>query len=106
MIRTEAREPRNKQLTRKERGHQHPQCLSAVTPRDLREAAIEGFEQRLDFIQQRVTGNLFVTFSTNVATTQEQIIQGQYQVSPRVAISATGYGNGGFGVDALIKKNW
>ncbi len=57
-------------------------------------------------IRQRVTGNLFVTFSTNVATTQDQIIQGQYQVSPRVAISATRDENGGFGIDALIKKKW
>ena len=57
-------------------------------------------------IRQRVTSNLFVTFSTNVATTQDQIIQGQYQISPRVAISATGDGNGGFAVDTLIKKTW
>lgn len=57
-------------------------------------------------IRQRVTGNLFVTFSTNVATTQDEIIQGQYQISPRVAISATRDENGGFGVDALIKKKW
>jgi len=57
-------------------------------------------------IQQRVTGNLFVTFSTNVASTQSQTIQGQYQVSPRVAVSATRDPNGGFAVDALIKKTW
>jgi translocation and assembly module TamB len=57
-------------------------------------------------IRQRVTGNLFVTFSTNVATTQDQTIQGQYQVSPRVAISATRDPNGGFAVDTLIKKSW
>jgi len=57
-------------------------------------------------IQQRVTGNLFVTFSTNVASTQSQTIQGQYQVSPRVAVSATRDPNGGFAVDTLIKKNW
>ena len=57
-------------------------------------------------IQQRVTGNLFVTFSTNVATTQSQTIQGQYQVSPRVALSATRDPNGGFAVDTLIKKSW
>jgi translocation and assembly module TamB len=57
-------------------------------------------------IRQRVTGNLFVTFSSNVATTQDQTIQGQYQVSPRLAISATRDPNGGFGVDALIKKSW
>lgn len=57
-------------------------------------------------IQQRVTGNLFVTFSTNVASTQNQTIQGQYQLSPRVAVSATRDQNGGFGFDTLIKKNW
>jgi translocation and assembly module TamB len=57
-------------------------------------------------IQQRVTGNLFVTFSTNVASTQSQVIQGQYQVSPKVALSVTRDQNGGFGFDALIKKSW
>jgi translocation and assembly module TamB len=57
-------------------------------------------------IQQRVTGNLFVTFSTNVASTQSQTVQGQYQVSPRVAVSATRDPNGGFAFDTLIKKSW
>jgi translocation and assembly module TamB len=57
-------------------------------------------------VQQRVTGNLFVTFSTNVQTTQGQTIQGQYQLSPRVAVSATRDPNGGFAVDTLIKKTW
>jgi translocation and assembly module TamB len=57
-------------------------------------------------VQQRVTGNLFVTFSSNVASTQSQIIQGQYQISPRVAISATRDQNGGVAIDGLIKKSW
>ena len=57
-------------------------------------------------IQQRVTSNLFVTFSSNVASTQNQTIQGQYQLSPRVAVSATRDQNGGVAVDALIKKTW
>ena len=57
-------------------------------------------------IQQRVTGNLFVTFSTNVATTQGQTIEGQYRVSPRVTVSATRDPNGGFALDTLIKKSW
>jgi translocation and assembly module TamB len=57
-------------------------------------------------IQQRVTSNLFITFSTNVASAQSQTIQGQYQVSPRVAISGTLDPNGGFGIDTLIKKSW
>ena len=57
-------------------------------------------------IRQRVTGNLFITFSTNTASTQNEVIQGQYQVSPRVSLSATRDQNGGFAVDTLIKKTW
>jgi len=57
-------------------------------------------------IQQRVTGNLFVTFSTNVASTQSQTIQGQYQVTPHVAVSATRDPNGGFAFDTLVKRSW
>jgi translocation and assembly module TamB len=57
-------------------------------------------------IQQRVTGNLFVTFSSNVASTQNQTIQGQYQISPRLAVSGTRDQNGGFAFDTLIKKTW
>ena len=57
-------------------------------------------------IQQRVTGNLFVTFSTNTTTTQGQTVQGEYHVSPRVTFSATRDPNGGFAVDTLIKKTW
>jgi translocation and assembly module TamB len=57
-------------------------------------------------IQQRVTGNLFVTFSSNVASTQNQTIQGQYQISPRFAVSATRDQNGGVAFDTLIKKSW
>ena len=57
-------------------------------------------------VQQRVTSNLFVTFSSNVASTQNQTIQGQYQISPRVALSVTRDPNGGFAVDTLIKKSW
>lgn len=57
-------------------------------------------------IQQRVTGNLFVTFSTNVTSTQNQVIMGQYRLSPRVALSATRDQNGGFGFDTTFKKSW
>jgi translocation and assembly module TamB len=57
-------------------------------------------------IQQRVTGNLFITYSTDLASTDSQTIQGQYQVTPRVAVSVTGDANGGFAVDTLIKKTW
>jgi translocation and assembly module TamB len=57
-------------------------------------------------VRQQITGNLFITFSTNVASTQSETIQGEYKLSPRVAVSATRDPNGGFAVDALIKKSW
>jgi translocation and assembly module TamB len=57
-------------------------------------------------VQQRVTGNLFVTFSSNVASTQSQTIQGQYQVTPKIAVSTTRDQNGGFALDTIIKKSW
>ena len=57
-------------------------------------------------IQQRVTGNLFVTFSTNTATTQSNVIQGEYHFTPKVSLSATRDPNGGFAVDTRIKKTW
>jgi len=47
-----------------------------------------------------------VNFSTNVASTQSQTIQGQYRISPKVSVSATRDPNGGFAFDALIKKKW
>ena len=57
-------------------------------------------------VQQRVTGNFFVTYSTNVATTQDQIIMGQYQLSPKVAVTGTRDQNGGFAFDTIFKKSW
>ena len=57
-------------------------------------------------VQQRVTGNLYVTFSTDVTSTQNTVIQGQYNLTPRVSLSATRDQNGGFGFDTLIKKSW
>lgn len=57
-------------------------------------------------IRQQVTGNLFITFSTNVASAQSQTIEGQYMLSPRISVSATRDPNGGSAVDVLIKKSW
>lgn len=57
-------------------------------------------------IRQRVTGSLYITFSSNVATTQDEVIEGQYQLTPRVSVSGTREPNGGFGIDALIKHTW
>lgn len=56
-------------------------------------------------VQQRVTGNLFVTFTDNTAE-GTQTVQGQYKVSPRVSVSATRDPNGGFAADLLVKKEY
>lgn len=72
----------------------------------LQSGTVEGPPGANITIQQRVTGNLFVTLSTNVATTQNQIIMGQYQLSPRVAVTATRDESGGFAMDTLFKKTW
>ncbi len=68
--------------------------------------SIQGPSGAVITIQQRVTGNLFVTFSTNVATTQNQVIMGQYNVSPRLSFSVTRDQNGGVAFDTLLKKKW
>ncbi|HET7209361.1 MAG TPA: translocation/assembly module TamB domain-containing protein [Terriglobales bacterium] len=57
-------------------------------------------------VQQRVTGNIFVTFATDVTQTQNQVIELQYNASPRVTYSGTRDQNGGFGFDTRIRKSW
>jgi len=68
--------------------------------------SIQGPAGAIITIQQRVTGHLFVTFSTNVATTQNQVIMGQYNVSRRLSFSVTRDQNGGVAFDTLLKKKW
>lgn len=57
-------------------------------------------------IQQRVTGNLYVTVSTDVTSTQRNVIEVQYHFSPRVSISGVRKQNGGFGANLQFKKVW
>ena len=56
-------------------------------------------------VQQRVTGNLFVTFSTDTVS-QRQAIKMEYQVSPKVSMSGVRDQNGGFAVDLRVRKSW
>ena len=57
-------------------------------------------------IQQRVTGNLFVTFATDVTQTENTTIKLEYHISPKVSFSGTRDQNGGFGFDTKIHKSW
>ena len=57
-------------------------------------------------IQQRVTSNLFVTYATDVTSTQRQAIQIEYKFNPRWSVSGTRNQNGGFGVDGKYRKDF
>ena len=57
-------------------------------------------------VQQRVTGKIFVTFSTDVTGIQRDVIQLEYQPNRRTRISATRDQNGGFAIDARFTKSW
>jgi len=57
-------------------------------------------------VQQRVTSKIFVTFSTDVTSAQNEVIQLQYKKSPRLSFSGTRDQNGGFAFDTQIHKTW
>jgi translocation and assembly module TamB len=57
-------------------------------------------------IQQRVSGNVFVTLATDATSTQRQVIKLEYQATPRVAISGVRDQNGGLAIDVRIRKAW
>jgi translocation and assembly module TamB len=57
-------------------------------------------------IQQRVTGNLLLTFSTDVTSTQASAVQLQYQIDPKWQISVIRDVNGGYGIDLRLHKSF
>ncbi len=57
-------------------------------------------------VRQRVTSKLFVTFSTDVTTTQYSAIQLQYQLNRKWSVSGVRDQNGGFGLDGRYHKDF
>ncbi len=57
-------------------------------------------------VQQRVTGKIFVTFSTDATSTTNSVIKLEYQQTPKVSYSGTRDQNGGFGLDRRIHVEW
>ena len=55
-------------------------------------------------IQERVTGTLLLTFSTDVTSTQKQTVQLQYEPKKQVKISVLRDEYGGYGVDVRYHK--
>jgi translocation and assembly module TamB len=57
-------------------------------------------------IQQRVTGKILLTFSTDVTSTQNQAIQVQYQVKKGLSVSVLRDQYGGYAADVRIHKTF
>jgi translocation and assembly module TamB len=55
-------------------------------------------------IQQRVSGNILLTFSTDITNSQNQSVQIQYQVNKKVSVSVLRDENGGYGIDVHYHK--
>jgi translocation and assembly module TamB len=55
-------------------------------------------------IQQRVTGSILLTFSTDVTSTQKQTVQLEYEPKKHVKVSVVRDEYGGYGVDVRIHK--
>lgn len=57
-------------------------------------------------VQQQFAPDLIVTYSTDVTSTQEQVIQIEYTVKPDISVVALRDENGTFGVDIVFKKRF
>jgi translocation and assembly module TamB len=57
-------------------------------------------------IQQRVTGNILLTFSTDVTSTQATSVQLQYKTSRQTSVSVLRDQNGGYAIDFRVHKTF
>jgi len=57
-------------------------------------------------VQQRVTANLFVTFTSDPTSTQRQLVEVEYHATPRISLNGVFNENGGFAADVRIRKAW
>ena len=57
-------------------------------------------------IQQRITSKIFVTFATDVTSTEREVIKLEYQVNRRTSFNAVRDQNGGFSFETTFRKQW
>lgn len=57
-------------------------------------------------VEQQIARNLTITYVSNVSSTQQQVIQVEYNVNRNVSIVALRDQNGTFGIDIKIKKRF
>jgi translocation and assembly module TamB len=57
-------------------------------------------------VQQRVTGKIFVTFSTDLTSTTQQEIKLEYQLNRRASLTVVRNQNGGVSFETTFRKGW
>ncbi len=57
-------------------------------------------------VEQQVTRDLTITYVSNVGSTQQQVIQVEYNINRNVSVVALRDQNGTFGIDIKIKKHF
>ena len=57
-------------------------------------------------VEQQIARNLTITYVSNVSSTQEQVIQVEYNVDRNVSVVGLRDQNGTFGIDIKIKKRF
>jgi translocation and assembly module TamB len=57
-------------------------------------------------VEQQIARNLTITYVSNVSSSQEQVIQVEYNVNRNVSIVGLRDQNGTFGIDIKIKKRF
>lgn len=57
-------------------------------------------------VQEQVTRKLFFTFSVDVTTTQDDVVQIEYQLSHRLSLQAVRDQNGGYSVEVKVRKTF
>jgi translocation and assembly module TamB len=57
-------------------------------------------------IQQRVTSKIFVTFATDLTSTQQQAVKLEYQLNRRTSFNAVRNQNGGLSFEITFRKDW
>jgi translocation and assembly module TamB len=57
-------------------------------------------------IQQHVTSKIFVTYATDLTSTQQQAIKVEYQFNRKAALNVVRDQNGGFSFETSFRKNW
>jgi len=57
-------------------------------------------------LQERVTGSLLLTFTTDVTSTQAQTVELQYQMNKRWSVTVLRDQNGGYGIDVRLHKEF